>query len=619
MTQFSPDFSPRLRAINESDDPWGGGGGGGKDNATLRVQLIETLYPCGRAMARVVEVMTVDGEEDPDFRTQGSIEVGEEVEIYDPLCINFGCPGEWFTVQYDADLLDYVCIGSKGLLRRAFAAEDKLVSDGTGLFNIGRFKDDGSLSSSVPVTVHFDFYNEFTPQRFLDGEEYWIVYIHDSWADPPDESDPDDDWQFATETGRWELMPSGDAWLREGIVTEPLGITAGGNGEVTVYTNGVVEQVNGADYKVTGWLDWIHGGEDVSFNTRVFIGRFSIDGRWRIIAADCEQAPQAAPPGHGDALVAEPSGTQGDVPLGWDINRVRACASDYDVVTLPDAFLGMAPIFIKNETDKILRVYPDTDNRINRTVNNWPDDVPPRASRLYHCVRANRFVTDVPWDNAARLFDGVDDDVDIASSDVPDNLTANSFTLAFEVLVAPTTNSLNKFMIQHGDGSNKLKIGQTSSNLFVVGTTGGGVYPGNQATQTGLYVIQHDTAQTGFARWKAWLDGVSLDTSNTTGSHTDIFEQDDAIRIGRRLSGIYPTDCVLRDFRIWSELVSPDDVLDDYDTNLEIWLPLNDAHDATAAADWSGNNRNGTYNETERYLPTFSEIGIPTNTQVAPL
>lgn len=180
--------------------------------------------------------------------------------------------------------------------------------------------------------------------------------------------------------------------VRKGTITEPGGISAGGSGEVTIDIAGANEQWNGDDHVVTAYLDWIHGGQDISEALAVFVAYFPEDDKWRIIAADCEPA-EAAPGGDGDDITAEPGGVQGDVPLSFRVNQVTVVASDYDVVTLPPASTG-EDVFIKNsDATHILRIYPAIGDSINDGAVNAYEDLSSAASVHYFAVTTVKWIS----------------------------------------------------------------------------------------------------------------------------------------------------------------------------------------------------------------------------------
>jgi hypothetical protein len=60
-------------------------------------------------------------------------------------------------------------------------------------------------------------------------------------------------------------------------------ITAGSSGTVSVWMNG-----SDSGFNLTAYLDWIHGGEDISADKKLIIEWFGDEQKWTIVDADCE-------------------------------------------------------------------------------------------------------------------------------------------------------------------------------------------------------------------------------------------------------------------------------------------------------------------------------------------
>jgi hypothetical protein len=384
--------------------------------------------------------------------------------------------------------------------------------------------------------------------------------------------------------------------VRQGVAT--TAITAGGSGIVTILYDGSAEQWLGVDHTVTAYLDWL--GEDISQGLKVFICYFPEDNKWRVIAAECEPEPALAPPGHGDFIEASTTQTQAAATsMSYAVNRITVCDNDYDSVKMPDRELE-DQVIVQNDTDNILRVWPNTDERFTHQGNNAHYDIGARTTEEFWALRPDKWMPETGFDGSGRTFDGTDDYINLGAGSWPDDIFSNDFTIVVEVLTAATTD--NDYFIQQGNGSQYL-ASLIHSSKWAIGTTGGWVYIGNEAMQTGLYVIQYDTAETGFARWRAWLDGSTKSTATTFGSHTDIADSTADLNLGRRQTGVGFMDMVIRDFRIYSALKSHADVIADAVEDLELWWHLNDASAASTCRDYSVNGRDGTFNGTTRYEP----------------
>ena len=219
MTEFSPDFSPDMNSIQWSDDPYRTRGGSG-GIIINRVQLTETLHPCGQAEALVVRIGVLPEGGDDTFKNRGDVSLGETLIVDDPYGVNFGGRGEWFDVIFRGDLKQYHPIGSKGLVRRCEVVDAEMdLTDLKGDFRVMRPETIAGdpTNNEIKVEAHFKFFADYLPRKFKIGDRFLLVYFHDSYASVPTKlvpspTDPDflelEPWKLAVNTGRWEVMPA---------------------------------------------------------------------------------------------------------------------------------------------------------------------------------------------------------------------------------------------------------------------------------------------------------------------------------------------------------------------------------------------------------------------------
>lgn len=380
-----------------------------------------------------------------------------------------------------------------------------------------------------------------------------------------------------------------------------------GSGGITGGTYGIVNITDnlGATIKTLNevYLDRVGiqdpATADLVEGTNVFVAWFKQDKRWRVVCADCPAEPAAAPPGHGDIVEASTTQTQaGAEALSYSVNRITVCDNDYDSVKLPDAVLE-EHCYVMNDTDNILQVWADTDNRFTKQGPNSSVWIPARTGVDFQCVRANTWIDPRGHDTAGRTFDGTDDYISLSSGSIPTTWTSADFTLFFDCLDPCTVN--DDYIFSHGGGTNRFQVYINSGKLHVGGQAQG-VWPGNLAMQAARYLIQYDTAETGFARWKVWIDGT-LQTNTTTGSYQAIASTTNPFHLGAFVTPSNYSAFKMRDVRFWNGLVSWSSAMSEETTNLGLWWHLNDASSATAARDVSGSGRDGTYTGTTRYEP----------------
>jgi hypothetical protein len=186
--------------------------------------------------------------------------------------------------------------------------------------------------------------------------------------------------------------------IKQGVVTDTTilgsgatGIAFGGFGDVELYESGVATGVT-----IDAYLDWIHGDEDIGTDRKVFVSKFIDDGKWRIIAADCEPEPASAPPGHGDSITADPNTPHtiaNAKALSYRVNRVTTVAVALDAVKLPDFEQG-ADCFIQNAGANTLQIFPeDAGDQIDAATAGTSVTLAAGASAHFFWVQADEIVT----------------------------------------------------------------------------------------------------------------------------------------------------------------------------------------------------------------------------------
>jgi hypothetical protein len=193
-------------------------------------------------------------------------------------------------------------------------------------------------------------------------------------------------------------------------------------------------------------------------------------------------------------------------------------------------------------------------------------------------------------------LDGVSQYVTLGAES--DALFAGDFTVKLTI----TEHTAAGYLFHKLQGEIGINYGANVAGKFALGNSSG-VALFAVADPVGEVVVVHDTAETGFARWKLYFNGSEVSQDSTVGSYVQPGSTTTDLEIGRRSSGAPYYTGKLFDFRVYSAVLTADEIThvstfgasgtDPGLANCEVWLKL-DEQSGTTAYDSSGNGNHGT-------------------------
>lgn len=182
-------------------------------------------------------------------------------------------------------------------------------------------------------------------------------------------------------------------------------------------------------------------------------------------------------------------------------------------------------------------------------------------------------------------FDGVDDYATLDG--VADSVFDGDFTIKFTIC----NHTVNGYILHKFQGSLSVNYGASVANSLHVGNSSGGVRYTVDAA--GDWVIQHDTSESGFDRWKVYKDGVLLVRDSTVGSYVQPTNNSTVPEIGRRSSGAPYWGGCISGLAFWTALKTAAEAAANDQTGLANHWLLNEGS-GTSILDTSSNSAHGT-------------------------
>jgi len=165
------------------------------------------------------------------------------------------------------------------------------------------------------------------------------------------------------------------------------------------------------------------------------------------------------------------------------------------------------------------------------------------------------------------LLDGSDD------YGVNDSLSV-CLTADFTIALSAKDLTTSGYFISASNSSSLMVWFNNSTTLNLGNATGWATFPIN-TTAAADYIIQHDTNEAGFNRWKLLVNGVSVSRASTTGSYLQPTNAT-PFNIGRRTGGSLYIGIKAWGVGFWTGLKTYAQVQDRDSTNLVAFYPCNE-------------------------------------------